>query len=115
MKTLYIKPLSNDRLMDLSELIALYKNTNNDIINVGYPGIAPYKPMIGNMYGFNDSYEKGMFIARESLKDSDLEEPIYEIQVTDENTVFEFKNISGYGVELDTYLAGEVSLVKAYK
>lgn len=115
MKTLYIKPLKNDRLTDLSELIALYKNTNNDIINVGYPGIAPFKPILGNMYGFNDSYEKGMFIARDSLKDSDLEEPIYEIQVTDENTVFDSKKISDYGVELDTYLAGEVSLLKALK
>ena len=34
MKTLYMKPLSMDRLMDLSELVALYKNTTNDIINI---------------------------------------------------------------------------------
>ena len=61
MKTLYMKPLSMDRLMDLSELVALYKNTTNDIINIGYPGIAPYKPKQANMFGFNESTDKALF------------------------------------------------------
>lgn len=114
MKTLYIKPLGNDRLENLSELIALYKNVNNDVINVGYPGLAPYKPAMANMYGFNASYEKAMFIARDEFKDYESEETIYEIQVTEESTVFDSKNITGVGSSLETYLAGEPVVLKQY-
>lgn len=115
MKTLYMKPLSMDRLMDLSELVALYKNTTNDIINIGYPGIAPYKPKQGNMFGFNESTDKALFIARDSFKDSEIEEPVYEVVIDeDSNVVIDSKNISGYGYELETFLAGDPVVIKKF-
>ena len=64
MKTLYLKPLGNDKLLSLSELVALYKNTYNDVINVGYPGEAPYKPQSANMAGFNSAFEKRKYLHR---------------------------------------------------
>jgi hypothetical protein len=112
MKTLYLKPLGNDKLLGLSELVALYKNNYDDVINVGYPGEAPYKPQKANMAGFNSSVEKAMFIARDEFKDTLTEEVVYEIQVTEDNKVFDSKNITGYGVELDSYLAGDLSVLK---
>ncbi len=112
MKTLFIKPLSNDRINDLSELVALYKD-DTGVINVGYPGLAPYKPVQANMFGFNDSYEKALFIAREEFKDMEIELPVYMIDVTDENTVMDSIKVNEVGYELDTYLAGDPVVLKA--
>ena len=112
MKTLYIKPFRNEKINDLSELVALYKD-NSGVINVGYPCLAPYRSDHGNMMGFNDSREKDLFIARDEFRDIEIDLPVYMIEVTDENKVMDSVKLNEVGYELDTHLAGDPVVLKA--
>ena len=51
--------------VDPRRIIALYGN-DDSCLNVGYPSIAAYKPILGNMWGYKEASIKGLYITLES-------------------------------------------------
>lgn len=85
---LTLVPLSEEevRQYGLQDVVALYMNNNSEIINVGRPSLAPYYPIIANMFGFNRAIEKGYYLVlKENIELQD--KPIYSIIVNRNQTI----------------------------
>jgi hypothetical protein len=69
-------------------VLALFTDSTGKI-NVGYPGIAAYKPILGNMWGYKEAVEdniKGLYIiVPEDYKD--LNEQIYSIEIDEDRNI----------------------------
>ena len=79
----------NDNILkskvDPQKVIALYGDYNNGLINVGYPAIAAYKPILGNMWGYKEANDKGLFIIVDEA--NIVSSDIYEIDIDESRHV----------------------------
>ena len=91
-----VMPVNDDILktkVDPRKVIALYGNFNELKINVGYPAIAAYKPILGNMWGYKEASEKGLYIILDEGYE-DNESDIYEIDIdTNRNVLTQFNKV----------------------
>ena len=44
------------------DLIAVYGNSNNGVMNVGYPAAAAYVPVFANMWGYKEAEIKKLYV-----------------------------------------------------
>ncbi len=88
-------PLNKDELSNVSlyNVRALYQDNRSGIINVGRPSIAAYKPIIGNMFGYSSSNNKGYYL----MLDEEVilsDKPIYQVKISKDATVTSVKKIN---------------------
>ena len=105
MCTLRVMPVNENVLkttVNPQSIIALYGDFNNKI-NVGYPAIAAYKPMYGNMWGYKEAQDKGLYIIIDD-EENKFNSDIYEIDIDEERHVLNsFTKISLNDSETQVY------------
>ena len=78
----------NDNILktkvDPRRVIALFGDDDSHL-NVGYPAIAAYKPIIGNMWGYKEANTKGLYIMVDS--DETLVGEIFDIVIDESRNV----------------------------
>ncbi len=68
------------------DVIGLYvtQTEKGPIVNIGYPSIASYNPILGNMYGFEKNH--GMYFLTGKFPESN-ERPIYVVSISNSLTI----------------------------
>ena len=87
MSSFCVMPVKEDILKtmkDPSRVIALYGD-DEFALNVGYPAIAAYKPIFGNMWGYNEASIKDIYI-KVDRKDTSIEEK-YDVIIDDSRNI----------------------------
>ena len=78
----------NDNILqtkvDPRRVIALYGDDDLHL-NVGYPAIAAYKPILGNMWGYKEANTKGLYIMVDS--DETLVGEIFNIVIDESRNI----------------------------
>lgn len=71
-----------------NDCITLYEVNHNEHINVGYPALAPYSQIMGNMFGFNKALNKGYFVkVKRELLGYIKYHSLYEIEISNNLTI----------------------------
>ena len=84
-----VMPVNDDILktkVDPRKVIALYGDFAGTI-NVGYPAIAAYKPILGNMWGYKEAQDKGLYIIIDDDNNLLITSDTYEIEIDEERNV----------------------------
>ena len=88
---IYLTPINTSEDMkkvSYSQLVALYQEDTDSVINVGRPALCSYLPAMANMYGHKAANIKKYYLA---IPESELTEycevPVFRVILTDSNTI----------------------------
>lgn len=103
---LTLVPLSDEevRQYGLQDVVALYMDQDSGVVNVGRPSLAPYYPIIANMFGFKKAIEKGYYLKIKE-KTELANKQIYSIIISPEQTVTEVSRVNSL---LDSEIADDI-------
>ena len=92
MLKLYVMPVNDNILkskVDPRKVLALYSN-DGETINVGYPAVAAYQPILGNMWGYKEAQDKRLYIIVDDINNT--VGTLYYIEIDESRKVVTKKN-----------------------